>query len=244
MVNVTFDAVYQKVEELYELFQQNLIKKPDKYESEETKDLNESLAKAQSEYPVIACNRVDAYFKSGYADLDEIMLKIRPYLAKYGLSITQRTLLPEDGSNVLQTRLWHASGQWIESRAKIIPSKNDIHTLASTLWYIRRMQIMSLLGITINEDINDDNANEEMISSRKILAKGTSSSLTYNPKGESTETITKEQLAELEYEIGDFLDIAEDLMDRLHIRSLADLPKSRFMNTVIRIREIKELRTK
>lgn len=235
---MVLEDIYNKLEEVLKSF-----KSTQPYESPETKDLNEALSKSQSEYLQITCNREDAYFKSGYADLDEIMIKVRPILSKYGLSVTQRTLTPDDGSTILQTRLWHSTGQWIESRAKLIPSKNDIHTFASTLWYTRRMQLMSLLNITISEDIHDDNANEEMASARKILAKGTSATLGYSTKTESSTTITKEQLAEIEYEIGDFLDIAEDLMDRLHLRSLADLPKSRYQNTITRIREIKELRT-
>ena len=211
------------------------------YESSNTQELNEAFAKAQLEFPTIAINRENPYFKSPYADLNAIMKVIRPIIAKNGLSITQRTLL-EDGATILQTRLWHSSGQWIESRARIIPSKNDPHTYGSNLTYMKRYQVIALLSITIEDDPDDDDAERDMNEYRNIKSKGTSISNKYNPKEQTTETITKEQLEELEYELSEYTDIGEEILDRLRLTSLADLPKSKYKNTITRVREIKNLR--
>ncbi len=48
------------------------------YESKETNELNEAIAKASLEFPKIKVNRQNPYLASGYSDLHEIMNKIRP----------------------------------------------------------------------------------------------------------------------------------------------------------------------
>ena len=54
--------------------------------------------------------------------------------------------------------------------------------------------------------------------------------------------MTKEQLEELEYELADYPDIAEKVLDGLHLQNLADMPKSKYMSSLTRIREIKMVR--
>lgn len=214
----------------------------DPYESRDTKELNTAMAKAYAEYPVIGANRQNAYFKDDYADLNVIMTKIRPILAKNGITLTQRTIISNDGVTMLHTRIWHISGQWMETRARVIPTKNDPRTYASLLSYMKRYQAMALLNITVIDDVNDDDAELEMVHSRDILAKGTAVNKNYKPSKESSQTIGKQQLEELEYELGEYADIAEMLMDAYRIQSLADLPKSKYRAAITKAREIKEAR--
>ncbi len=79
-----------------------------------------------------------------------------------------------------------------------------------------------------------------MVDAREIIAKGPSNK--YNPKEQSYETITKEQLEELELELQGYPDIAEEVLSKMRLQSLADLPKSKFQVSVQRIREIKQIR--
>ena len=238
--HINVETVIKKLDEILTLINKPL--KNDPYESDITNELNTALAKACGEFKPITSNRENPYFMSGYSDLNNIMLNIRPVLSKNGLSVTQRTKTIE-GSTVLLTRLWHASGQWIESRARVIPTKNDIDSYGSALNYMRRFQILSLLGITVSEDPFDDDAELEMAKTRGITEKGTKLSAKYNPKKESSDTITKEQLEELRYELtNEYSDIEEDILDRLHLRDLSELPKSRFIPTINRVRKIKQLR--
>lgn len=211
------------------------------YESPETKDLNDAFAQAQLEFPTINPNRENPYFKTPYADLDAIMVLFRPILAKNGLTLTQRTIL-HDGATILQTRLWHSSGQWIESRARFIPSKNDPHTYGSSLSYLKRVQAVALLNVTVKDDPSDDDAELDMVAHRDVKARGTDLSLKYKPGKQSSETITKEQIEEIEYELAKYPDIGEEILERLRLQSIADLPKSKYLPTITRIREIKNLR--
>lgn len=208
--------------------------------SSDLKDLFSALAKAQSEMQTAGLNSNNPYFKSKYADLAEVVRVSRPALAKNGLSVMQQILPNEDGQNILHTILAHNSGQWIESRMRILPSKPDVQALQSYITYIRRSAYSALIGVVVSDE--DDDGEVAVAESRETFAKGTALNTKYNPKEQSYESISKEQLDELEYELGQYPDIAEQILDGMKIQSLADLPKTKFLPAIKRIREIKNLR--
>lgn len=214
----------------------------DPYESEATNEINAALSKAQGEFPSIHVNQENPYFKSAFSDLNNIVKSIRPALAKYGLSFTQQTKICPDGSTQLVTRIRHSSGQWIESRARIIPPKSDIQSYASTLSYMKRYSLASLLGVTIDSDWSDDDAETVMVDQRATMAKGTALNRKYNPKEELGMPITKEQLEMLEYELQEYPDLTEMVLDGLKLQSLADMSQSKFPSALERIRSIKNKR--
>jgi len=214
----------------------------DAYESDKTEKINEALSKAQGEFPPIGLNKTNPYFKNKYADFDSIVRAVRPILSKNGLSITQQTVISDTGTTLLITRLRHNSGQWIDTKARILPTKNDAQSYASALTYMKRYSFMALLNITTSDDISDDDAEAVMYDVRDTKAKGVALNTKYNPKEQTGEVITKEQLEELEYELGDYDDVAEMVLDGLKIQSMADMPKSKFMVSIKRIREIKNAR--
>jgi hypothetical protein len=206
--------------------------------SEDLKDLFGALAKAQAEMRIAGLTNENPYFKSRYADLAEMVRASRPALTKNGLSIIQQILPNSDGQNILNTILCHSSGQYIESRMRIIPAKNDIQSMGSYITYLKRYSYGSLVGIVTSSE--DDDGEVAMIESRDIIARGPS--LKYNPKESSFETISKDQIIELEYELSQYPDLAEEILTKMQIQSLADLPKSKFRVSIERIRKIKELR--
>ena len=214
------------------------LKATDPYESDNTKDINTALAKAQGEFPQIGFNRENPYFKNRYSDLNVIVKAVKPFLCKNGLSVTQQTIIKDAGTTILNTKLRHVSGQWIETRARVLPTKSDAQSYASALTYMKRYSYMALLNITTTDDTSDDDAERIMYSVRDTKAKGVALNTKYNPKDQSSEVITKEQLEELEYELGNYDDVAEMVLDGLKIQSLADMPKSKFMISSKRIRDI------
>jgi len=205
--------------------------------SSERHELASALAKAQSEMKTAGLNSDNPYYKSAYADLAEIVRVSRPALTKNGLSVTQQILPNDDGQTILHTILMHSSGQWIESRVRIIPSKPDVQSLASYITYMRRYSYAALIGVVVADE--DDDAEKAVHADRDVVAKGVALNTKYNPKEQSYETITIEQLEELEYELAEYSDIAEMILDGLKIQSLADMPKSKYMRSIERIREIK-----
>lgn len=77
-----------------------------------------------------------------------------------------------------------------------------------------------------------------MIDANKFIANGPSEK--NNPKKQSIKVIAQHQLTELERELKDFPELAENLLERLRIQSLADLPESQYASTMTRILRIKE----
>ena len=213
------------------------------YESEKTEELNTALANACLEFPPININRQNPYLASGYSDMHEIMTKIRPVLGKHGLSVTQRIKL-EDALTVLATRIWHSSGQWIESRVLISPSKNTIEAYGSNLNSMKRFEIMNTLGLTVSSDPFDDDGESDMQEANELAEGGAKLKALYNRKEESFSVINNSQYMELMKELDRDEYLAEEMLDKLHIRSLRELPESRFAPTINRIREIKKIRMK
>jgi hypothetical protein len=206
-------------------------------------DLNElfsALAKAQSEIRTASLSAVNPFFKSRYADLAEIVKACRVPLAKNNLSVIQQILPNDDGQNILHTKLGHSSGQWIESRMRIVPAKPDIQALGSYITFLKRYSLAALIGVVTGDE--DDDGELAVHDQREVASKGVALNTKYNPKEQSYETITKEQLEEAQYELQGYSDIAEMVLDGLKIQSVADMPKSKFQTAMNRIREIKNLR--
>lgn len=208
------------------------------YSSQETAELNAALAKAQAEYKNVEFNRVNPYLDLNYTDLCNLIKATRPALTKYGLAVLFQIRTPSDGSTVLHTIMLHNSGQWIETRARIIPPKNDVAAYESALNSQKRFSYMALACISPTNDPGDDDGEVAMIKSNEYIAHGPSEK--NNPKRQSSNVVAKHQLEELEKQLRDFPELAENLLERMSIQSLADLPASQYDSTIIRIRKIKE----
>lgn len=122
--------------------------------SEQIDQLAIALAKAQSEIESADKNKVNGHYKNSYADLEVIVNSSRPYLVKNGLSVIQ-SLFEIDGSSYLITMLMHSSGQWIKSKARHKPLKDDVQSLASYNTYLRRMCYASLIGVVAGDEDDD-----------------------------------------------------------------------------------------
>lgn len=208
------------------------------YHSEDTAELNSALAKAQANYEEVTFNRTNPYLDLMYVDLSHLKRATRKALAANNLATIQFVETPDDGSTILHTRLLHSSGQWFETRARILPVKNDVAAYESALNVQKRLSFMSLLGIVPVDDPGDDDGEMAMVKSNQYIATGPSEKL--DPKKQSRDVIAKHELEELEHELKDFPDLASNLLERLMLQSLADLPASQYRSTLTRIRKIKE----
>ena len=209
------------------------------YQSCNISDLAAAFFKAQGEFPSVGFNRDNTFFKSGYADLDAIIRTVKPSLFKNQLSLFQFTRIGEGGEIILHTRLLHATGQWIETRSRIIPEKGDHQSYGKAVSYHRRYAIMTLLGITASNDPSDDDAEGLMEKHRDLSP--SSASHKYQPDKQSASTVTKEQLEELNYELQGLPDLAEKFLMSYKIQELCDLPKSIFIEAINKIRTHKAM---
>lgn len=200
--------------------------------------LYEALAKAQLEIKLTQRDSENPYFKSKYANLGSVIEASRPALAKNGLCVFHRQELTTEGQSILVCTLAHSSGQYIESRFRVVPAKNDIQSLGSYMTYLRRYSYVAICGLADT----DDDGEAAVAESRETFAKGTALNAKYNPKDQSLDTLSKEQIEEMEYELAEYPDIAEQVLDGLRIQSIADIPKSKYRAALTRIRQIKALR--
>ena len=198
----------------------------------EYKELFGALAKAQAEMETADLNSDNPFFKSKYADLSEIVKASRPALVKNGLSVIQQIKCDDLGNNFLHTLLCHSSGEYIESRMKIIPVKNDVQSMGSCISYLRRYMYAALVGVVTSDE--DDDGEKAMVQPRQIYRP-------VEPKSE-IQRISRDQLEELEHELMDEPELEEEIVEKLKIKELSDMPLSRYRAAITRIRELKQLK--
>jgi len=121
--------------------------------SAQIKELAEALSKAQGQMSPAKKDKDNPFFKSKYADLAAIFDVIRGPLSANGLAIVQGI---EDGAVgvIITTRLFHSSGQWVESTMTLKPTKTDPQGVASVATYGRRIGLQALVGVAA--DVDDD----------------------------------------------------------------------------------------
>lgn len=190
-----------------------------------------ALAKAQAEMHSAGLTAENPFFKSRYAPLGEIVRVSRPALAKNSLCVIQGTEVGDDGITYLITILGHSSGQWIESRMRVSPQKQDVQSLGGYISYLRRYMYSSLVGVVIGED--DDDGEGSVV--REQPAKPI-------PYQNLNETISQDQLTMLEDELQENIDLTANILKAYQVKSLKDLPRGRFNAVLGRIREINALK--
>lgn len=124
--------------------------------SDTINELAAALAKAQKVMGVAKKDSENPFFKSKYSDLASVVDAIKNPLADNGLSYVQATDIDEHGGVIVETTLMHSSGQWIESRLRMTPTKPDPQGIGSCITYARRYGLQALVGVPSDDD--DGNA--------------------------------------------------------------------------------------
>lgn len=196
--------------------------------SEQLNELFAALAKAQGQMQSATLNQSNPYFKSRYADFSELIKASRPALAENGLCVIQRVVDTENGQ-VLSSVLGHSSGQWVESTMRIAPAKSDVQSMGSYITYLKRYSYAALVGVATD----DDDGEQAMVQIRQQPQ---------IQRPSPHEKITLEQLEQLEIELEDELELAGQILERMGLDQLADMPKNKFLGALNRVREIKQLK--
>jgi len=117
--------------------------------------LVEALANAQSEMRNPAFDKVNPHFKSKFASLAAVRDAVVPVLARHGVAMTQTYDL-RDGAQVLLTTLYKG-GETIVS-AVPLPAYQQSQQWASATTYIRRVSLMAIAGVCVDEDDDAEEA--------------------------------------------------------------------------------------
>lgn len=204
--------------------------------SDQIDQLATALAKAQGEMPVAYKNSKNPFFKSMYADFESITNACVPSMSKYGLSFFQ-SINEEDGNSYLITVVMHSSGQWIKSKARIKPAKDDVQAFSSYNTYLKRICLSSIVGIATGE--SDDDGESAVV--REPQKYQTSfNQLPAQPVVQQIiiEKISKDQLEQLEHDLDGYPEIKTKVIAALNLERLSDMPRPSFLKALNRIREL------
>lgn len=127
--------------------------------SETTAFIAKALSAAQGQMRAAEKGSINKHLGNRYADIASVWDVCRAPLAANGLALVQ-TIGWESPSIVLETRLLHVSGEWIEGRYPVKPTKDDPQGLGSAITYARRYSLMAMVGVVADED-DDGHAESE-----------------------------------------------------------------------------------
>lgn len=198
----------------------------DQSRSAQINDLNNALARAQANMEVAAERKYRAS-RGGYPRMADIVIASRPYLAAEGIAVNQKIYTDNEGRDYLRTEMSKGS-QWTSSTIRYDFPKSDLDAWQSFIDKMKREAYKAITGCVSDED---DDGIAAMDMEYKKKDKGTEPNITYTPKHESSDFITKEQAIELRDECNRYPDIVEQIYNRWKIKNIADLRKSQLKDT-------------
>jgi hypothetical protein len=128
-------------------------------QSQNISAIAKALIKAQTEMSTPKKSSNNPFFKSKYADLNEVREACLPAFNENGISVWQPTITI-DGKPFVKTVLLHESGEWIAGFTEIICNKvNDAQSHGSGVTYARRYGLQSMANLGSEDD--DGNADSK-----------------------------------------------------------------------------------
>lgn len=124
--------------------------------------LTAALVAAQKQMPDLQRDKINPHFKSAYLSLEKLLEEVLPVLNANGLAVTQwPTFFVVDGEAkpALRTVLVHGeSGEQMDGTMLLLPTKNDPQGQGSAITYAKRYALMSLCGLSADEDDDGNKA--------------------------------------------------------------------------------------
>lgn len=92
------------------------------------------------------------HFKNTYVELNAVIDTVDDVLEKHNFITYLQPAMHRDGKNFLKTQLFHNSGEVIETELELITTKTDPQMMGSSITYMRRYGLMSILGLKAEDD--------------------------------------------------------------------------------------------
>lgn len=123
--------------------------------------LNQMRSVVAGETATVPTKAGNSYSYS-YASLPQVTEMARSVFAEHDLAIHQSVSENANGSKItVVTRIWHSSGQWIESDPTPMPAAGGAQDVGSSITYGRRYSLMAILGIATTDDDDDGKRAQE-----------------------------------------------------------------------------------
>lgn len=113
-----------------------------------------ALIAFQAEVQPIIKDTLNPHLKSKFANYADIRSEINPYLSKHNL-FACHFVDYLDGRVIVETVVFHKSGQWIATSVSLRPDKDTCQAVGSTITYGKRYTILALLGLSDKESDDD-----------------------------------------------------------------------------------------
>lgn len=241
-MEVELKILNDKLDKILALLESNFSNSSfiDREQSEEIGILMGALANAQGSYKKLIPN--EEYAGGKYANLDAILLATREALSKNKIAFLQRKRLLDEGSGaaLLRTYLCHESGQFTSTTTRVFSGKTDRAT-GNTQEIHKRLEAMMILGIAPSEGdpiAFDDNGGEQ--EENQIVESIKAGEASRAKVADPNSVITKAQYNELVIALGNYDEIAENIMKLYKIETLADLPREVYHDALAKIRRIRK----
>ena len=151
---------------------EKMLELQERWEANEAKKaFFDAVANFKESAPVVKKDKFNAFFKSWYTSLGNLLDTYNPVLGRNGLSISFPTPAQTDSSMTVECRLSHRLGH-NESVSMTAPidkaaigkasgerSRNAIQDIKSTFTYLRSATAEAILGVTGTEAGQDDDGN-------------------------------------------------------------------------------------
>lgn len=130
-------------------------------QSEHINEIAKALAAAQAEIKNPQKNKTAkaGSYSYKYADIADVLECVLPALSKNGIAVSQPTTLDGDVL-VVETKLAHASGQWMTSIYPVCRVNGDHQKMGAALTYGRRYALTSMVGVAADDDADGHGAAE------------------------------------------------------------------------------------
>jgi hypothetical protein len=135
--------------------------------SETISELAAALSKAQAEMTGAKKSAKNPFFKSNYANLEEVINTVKEPFANHGLSFVQFPISTEGAAGV-ETIIMHESGEYIANEFLLKCAKVDPQGMGSAITYARRYGLQSAVGIPSEDDDGNAASKPAMTKARAI----------------------------------------------------------------------------
>jgi hypothetical protein len=164
--------------------------------SETVKQVSDALVLASGEISNPVRDSVNPYFNSKYASLDGMLDRIRATLETHGLCVVQGQDVETTSHVIIETRIIHKSGEYIETYCSAKPKNTDPQSIGSAITYCRRYGLMSALNIAGGDDDDGNTCSGDQ--------RQTSKQWKQDRPVSSINDDTKKELARVASQIGQF----------------------------------------
>lgn len=124
--------------------------------SESIKNLSAALNKAQAKMGAVVKGSDNPFYRSKYADINDVIKVIKESLNENGITYLQPLKVIEvagEKITVVETVLLHSSGEFMSSETEVVvKEKNDPQKYGASITYSRRFGLQSMIGLPAEDD--------------------------------------------------------------------------------------------